>query len=143
MACRRSSCLSHSPNLVRTHPREHYQALRDSTPCLLRAATVPKGTKLELLRGAHLGTPSSASRTAAASQPISRIAKTASWLYLLRISPALHPPGRPFHYYKQTSFGQIFLSTALCCVKNTVLEMELCEGTANKKRKLTCEPHQR
>ena len=30
---------------------------------------LPKGTKLELRRGAHLGTPSSANHTAAASQP--------------------------------------------------------------------------
>ena len=59
-----------SPNLVRTHPIEHFQALRDSAPCLSRAATLPKGTKLGLGRGAHLGTPSSsANHTAAASQP--------------------------------------------------------------------------
>ena len=58
-----------SLNLVRTHPIEHYQALRDSAPCLSRAATLPKGTKLGLGRGAHLGTPSSANHTAAASQP--------------------------------------------------------------------------
>ena len=37
------------------------------TPCLSRAATLPKGTKLELGRGAHLGTPSSDNHTAAAS----------------------------------------------------------------------------
>ena len=36
-------------NLVRTHPIvEYYQALRDSAPCLSRAATLPKGTKLGL-----------------------------------------------------------------------------------------------
>ena len=68
-ARRRSSCPPPSPNLVRTHPTEHYQALRDSAPCLSRAATLPKGTKLELGRGAHLGTPSSANHTSAASQP--------------------------------------------------------------------------
>ena len=60
LARRRSSCPPPSPNLVRTHPIEHYQALRDSAPCLSRAATLPKGTKLELVRGVHLGTPSSA-----------------------------------------------------------------------------------
>ena len=54
---RRSSYPPPSPNLVRTHPMENYQALRDSTPCLSRAATLPKGTKLGLRRGAHLGTP--------------------------------------------------------------------------------------
>ena len=50
---------------MRTHPIEHYQALRDSAPRLSRAATLPKGTKLELGRGTHLGTPSSANHTAA------------------------------------------------------------------------------
>ena len=50
----RSNCPPPSPNLVRTHPIEHYQALRDSAPCLSRAATLPKGTKLEFGRG---GTP--------------------------------------------------------------------------------------
>ena len=34
---------------MRTHPIvEYYQALRDSAPCLSRAATLPKGTKLGL-----------------------------------------------------------------------------------------------
>ena len=61
LARRRSSCPLPSPNLVRTHPIEHYyQALRDSATCLSCAATLPKGTKLELGRGVHLGTPSSA-----------------------------------------------------------------------------------
>ena len=69
----RSSCPSPSPNLVRTHLIENYQALRDSAPCLSRAATLPKATKLELGRGAHLKTPSSANHTAAASQPTGRI----------------------------------------------------------------------
>ena len=79
------------------HPIENYQALRDSAPCLSRAAALPKGTKLELGRGALLKTPSSANHTAAASQPTGRIAKEASWLHLSRVSPALHPPGRPSH----------------------------------------------
>ena len=43
LARRRSSCLPPSPNLVRTHPIERYQALRDSAPCLSRAATPPEG----------------------------------------------------------------------------------------------------
>ena len=81
---------------MRTHPIEHCQALRESAPCRSRA-TLPKGTNLELGRGAHLGTPSSANHTAAASQPTGRIAKAASWLHLSRLSPALHPPERPFH----------------------------------------------
>ena len=59
----------------------------------------PEGhpTKLELGRGAHLKTPSSANHTAAASQPTGRIAKAASWLHLSRVSPALLPPERPSH----------------------------------------------
>ena len=84
LARRRSSCPPPSPNLMRTYPIEHYQALRDSAPCLSRAATLPKGTKLELGSDAHLETPPS-------------IAKAASWLHLLRVSPALHPPERPSH----------------------------------------------
>ena len=66
-------------------------------PCLSRAATLPKATKLKLGRGAHLKTPSSANHTAAASQPTGRIARAASWLHLSRVSPALHPPERPSH----------------------------------------------
>ena len=97
LARQRSSCPPPSPNLVRTHPIENYQALRDSAPCLSRAATLPKGTKLELGRGAHLKTPSSVNHTAAASQPTGRIAKAASWLHLSRVSPALHSPERPSH----------------------------------------------
>ena len=72
---------------MRTHLVENYQALRDSAPCLSRAATLPKATKSELGRGAHLKTPSSANHTAAASQPTGRIAKAASWLHLSRVSP--------------------------------------------------------
>ena len=75
LARQRSSCSPPSPNLVRTHLIENYQALRGSAPCLSRAATLPKTTKLELGRGAHLKTPSSANHTAAASQPTGRIAK--------------------------------------------------------------------
>ena len=97
LARRRSSCSPPSPNLVRTNPIEHYQVLRDRAPCLSRAATLPKGTKLELGRGNHLGTPSSGNHTAAASHPTGRIAKAASWLHLSRVSPALHPPERPSH----------------------------------------------
>ena len=99
LARQRSSCPPPSPNLVRTHPIENYQALHDcdSAPCLSRATTLPKGTKLELGRGAHLKTPSSANHTAAASQPTGGIAKAASWLHLSRVSPALHPPERPSH----------------------------------------------
>ena len=69
----------------------------DSPRRLSRAATLPKATKLELGRGAHLKTPSSGNHTAAASQPTGRIAKAASWLHLAMVSPALHPPERPSH----------------------------------------------
>ena len=82
----RSSFPPPSPNLVRTHPIEHYQqALRDSAPCLSRAATLPKGTKLGLGRGAHLGTPSSANHTATASQPTGWIAKAVSYTWCVTI----------------------------------------------------------
>ena len=97
LARQRSSCPPPSPNLVCTPLIENYQALRDSAPCLSRAATLPKATKLELGRGAHLKTPCSANRTAAASQPTGRIAKAASWLHLSRLTPALRPPERPSH----------------------------------------------
>ena len=63
LARRRSSCPPPLPNLGRTHPIEYYQALRHSPPSFSRAATLPKGTKLELGRGAHLGTPSSSQPT--------------------------------------------------------------------------------
>ena len=97
LARQRSSCPPPSSNLVRTHPIENYQTLRDSAPCLTHAATLPKATKLELGRGAHLKTLSSANHAAAASQPTGRIAKAASWLHLSRVSPPLHPPERPSH----------------------------------------------
>ena len=95
LARQRSSCPPPSPNLVRTHLIKNHQVLRDSAPCLSRAAT--QATKLELGRGAHLKTPSSANHTAAASQPTGRIAKAASWLHLSGVSPALLPPERPSH----------------------------------------------
>ena len=97
LARQRSSRPPPSLNLVRTHPIENYQALRDSAPCLSRVATLRKATKLELGKGAHLKTPFSANHTAAASRPTGRIAKAASWLHLSRVSPALHPPERPSH----------------------------------------------
>ena len=46
LARQRSNCPPPSPNLVRTHMVENYQALRDSAPCLSRAAILPKATKL-------------------------------------------------------------------------------------------------
>ena len=110
LARRRSSCPPPSPNMVRTHPIEHYQALRDSAPCLSRAATLPKGAKLELGRGAYLGTPSSANHA-----PPPRLNRQAgsrrqpvSWLHLSRVSPALHPPERPSHIHtpNQVSEGE-------------------------------------
>ena len=65
----RSSCPAPSPNLVRTHLIDNYQALHGSDECLSRAATLPKGTKLELGRGAHLGTPSSYRRRVSTDRP--------------------------------------------------------------------------
>ena len=52
--------------------------------------------------GAHLGSPSSANHTAAASQPAGRIAKAVSWLNLSRVSPALHSLERPFISHTHT-----------------------------------------
>ena len=40
-ARQRSSCPPPSPNLVRTHPKEHYQAIRDSAPSLPLACRHP------------------------------------------------------------------------------------------------------
>ena len=138
LARRRSSCPPPSPNLVRTHPIEHYQALRHSAFCLSRAATPPKGTKLGLGRGAHLGTPSSsANHTAAASQPTSCIAKAASWLHLSRVSPALHPPERPSHTHtpkpgfggrghdKASRIQSSRIGSALVCVRRNAQRREL------------------
>ena len=76
------------------YPVDPYSAICDDHTYI---HTLPKGTKLELGKGAHLKTPSSANHTAAASQPTGRIAKAASWLHLSRVSPALHPPERPSH----------------------------------------------
>ena len=103
LARRRSSCPPPSPNLVRTYPIEHYQALCDSASCLSRAATLPKGTKSEFGRGAHLGTPSSANHTAAASQQTGRIANAASWLHISsECDPGPTPAGKtlPHSYVK-------------------------------------------
>ena len=106
LARQRTSCPPPSPSLLRTHPIEKYQALRDSAPCFSRVATLPKATKLELGRGGHLKTPSSSNHTAAASQPTGRIAKAASWLHLSRVSPALHPPEIPSHtHIPKPGFG--------------------------------------
>ncbi|CAM9092212.1 unnamed protein product, partial [Ascophyllum nodosum] len=46
LACRRSSCPPPSPNLVRIHPIERYQDLRDSAPFLSRATTPPEGHQI-------------------------------------------------------------------------------------------------
>ena len=75
---------------MRTHLIENYQALRDDAPCLSRAVTLPKATKLELGRGSHLKTASSANYTAAASQPTGRIAKAQ-----YGISATSNIPGSP------------------------------------------------
>ena len=104
---RRSSCPPPSLNLVRTHRIECYQALRDSAPCLSRATTSRRAANWNLEKGVYLGTPSSSpNHTTAASQLTGRIAQTASWLHLSRVSPTLHPPERPSHTHTQkTGFG--------------------------------------
>ena len=140
MARRRSSFPLPSPNLVRTHPMEHYQALRDSAPSLSRDATLPKGTKLELGRGAHLGAPSSANHTAAASQPIGRIAKAASWLHLSRVSPAPHLPERLSHTHTPkpvSCFGMIW-NVLRFYTSNTTLLFRQVEKKAYAELALRC-----
>ena len=106
LARQRSSCPPPSPNLVRTHLIENHQALRDIAPCLSRAATLPKATKLELGRGAHLKTPSSANHTAAARlkrqvgsrrQPVGCISREGE--------PGPTPAGKTLpHSYPETRF---------------------------------------
>ena len=105
LASRRSSCPPPSPNLVRTHPIENYQALLNSDFCLSRAATLPKGTKLELGRGAHLGSPSSANYTAAASQQ-NRLKREGSQLAAsLESEPGPTPAGKSLpQSYPETRF---------------------------------------
>ena len=78
-------------------PDGELPALRDSAPCLWRAATPPEGHQIGARNRCISETPSSANHTAAASQPTGRIAKVASWLHLSRVSPALHPLERPSH----------------------------------------------
>ena len=46
LASRRSNCPPPSPNLVHTHPIEHYQAFCDSVPRLSRAATPTEGNQI-------------------------------------------------------------------------------------------------
>ena len=104
LARRRSSSPPPSPNLVRTHPIEHYQALRDSPPCLSRAATLPKGTKLELGRGRTPG-------NTILSQPYRRRVSTdmpnregSQLAASLESEPGPTPPGKTLpHSYPKTS----------------------------------------
>ena len=67
---RRSSCPSTSPNLVRTLPTRKSATRLSATvfPAFRVPPHLPKGTRLELGRGAHLGAPSSINHTAASSQ---------------------------------------------------------------------------
>ena len=60
---------------------------------------LPKGATLESSEEARTwGTPSSSTNhTAAACQPTGGIAKTAIWLFLSRVHPALHRPERLSH----------------------------------------------
>ena len=95
-----------SPDLVRNHPIKYYQALRDSGPCLSRAATLPKGTKLELGRGAHLA------RNTILNQPYRRRVSTESLnrdgsqlAASLEGDPGPTPAGKTLpHSYPETRF---------------------------------------
>ena len=84
---------------------------------------LPKGTKLGLGRGAHLGTPSSVNHIATATQTTGRIAKAASCLHLLRASPALHPPERPSHThtYPETRFRRERAPIFIYCTQTSLL----------------------
>ena len=64
LARRRSSYLPTSPNLVRTHPIERYQALRNSTPCLSSVTTSRKAPNWRLEEARTSGIPSSTNHTA-------------------------------------------------------------------------------
>ena len=79
LARQRSSCPPPSPNLVRTHPVENYQALTVLPASRMPppARRAPNWSSEE--RGAHLEIPSSDNHTAAASQSTGRIAKAASY----------------------------------------------------------------
>ena len=110
LARRRSSCPPPSLNLVRTHPIEHYQALCDSAPCLSHAAIPPERHQIGARKRRAPG-------NTILSQPYRRrvstdrlIAKAASWLHLLRVSPALHhPPERlPHSIVKPTLICRYF-----------------------------------
>ena len=53
LARRRSSCPPSSPNLVRQHPIDHYQALRDSLPLACRHP--PEGRQIGAQKGRTTG----------------------------------------------------------------------------------------
>ena len=106
LARQRSSCPPPSPNLVRTHPIvEYYQALRDSAPCLSRAATLPKGTKL------GLGKRRAPGNTIILSQPYRRRVSTdrlnregSQLAASLEGEPGLTPAGKTLpHSFPETS----------------------------------------
>ena len=102
----RSSCPPPSPNLVRTHPIEYYQALRDSAPCLSRAATLPKGTKL------GLGKRRASGNTIIFSQPYRRRVSTdrlnregSQLAASLEVEPGPTPTGKTLpHLFPETRF---------------------------------------
>ena len=63
----------------------------------LACSNPPEGHQIGARKERTPGNTILSNHTAAASQPTGRIAKTASWLHLSRVSPALHPPERPSH----------------------------------------------
>ena len=109
LARRRSSCPPPSPNPVRIHLIERCCTLPGfprQCPLPLACRHLPKGTKLELGRGAAGEHHPQPTTPGAASQPTGWIAKKVSWLHLSKVSPALHPPERHSlpHPYPKTRF---------------------------------------
>ena len=95
-----------SPNLVRTHPIERYQALRDSAPCLSRAATPPEGHRIGARKRRAPG-------NTVLSQPCRRRVSTdrlnreegSHLAACLEGEPGLTPAGKPLpHSYPETRF---------------------------------------
>ena len=85
-------------------------------------------------RGANnLKTPSLANHTAAASQPTGRIAKTASWIHLSRVSPPAGPTpaGKtlPHSYPKTSACLNFYLEKGSVFLSLVDREVEFCAPT--------------
>ena len=109
---RRSSCPLPSPS----YPPDRALLPGSSRQCSLPLAWrhLLKCTKSKLGRGPHTVSPFSINQTATASSPTGCVAKTASWLHLLRVSPEIHQPERPSQNhtpkpdFERGRYGEIF-----------------------------------